>query len=149
SMKPQEGIERIGNGSRSGAVHPPFSRRSQDLGLEETAQLIVPPRRMGRELRFQNQQDERPSPRSREVQSDLAVYVREINRFPLLTVEEERELGWRIINENCAAARERMIRSNLRLVVAIAKNYTGRGLSLSDLIEEGNIGLLRAVEGFD
>jgi RNA polymerase primary sigma factor len=75
--------------------------------------------------------------------------MREINRFPLLTAEEERELGWRIINENCPLSRERMVRSNLRLVVAIAKNYTGRGLGLSDLIEEGNIGLLRAVEGFD
>jgi RNA polymerase primary sigma factor len=67
----------------------------------------------------------------------------------LLTAEEEKTLGWRIINDNCPAARERMIRSNLRLVVSIAKNYTGRGLSLQDLIEEGNVGLLRAVEGFD
>lgn len=66
-----------------------------------------------------------------------------------MTAEEERELGWAIINDNCPASRERMIRSNLRLVVAIAKNYTNRGLSLTDLIEEGNIGLMRAVEGFD
>lgn len=83
------------------------------------------------------------------VQSDLQMYLREITRFPLLTPEEERELGWAIINDNCPEARERMIRSNLRLVVAIAKNYQNRGLVLSDLIEEGNIGLLRAVEGFD
>ncbi|MBI1189752.1 MAG: sigma-70 family RNA polymerase sigma factor [Tepidisphaera sp.] len=58
-------------------------------------------------------------------------------------------LAWRIINDNCPASRERMIRANLRLVVAIARQYNGRGLSMSDLIEEGNIGLLRAVEGFD
>jgi len=83
------------------------------------------------------------------VQSDLQLYLREINKTPLLTAEEERELGWAIINDNCPRARERMIRSNLRLVVAIAKNYAGRGLPLTDLIEEGNIGLLRAVEGFD
>lgn len=80
---------------------------------------------------------------------DLRAYLREINRHPLLTQEEERELGWRIINESCPEARERMIRCNLRLVVAIAKNYSNRGLPLSDLIEEGNIGLMRAVEGFD
>ena len=83
------------------------------------------------------------------LQSDLQMYLREITRFSLLTPEEERELGWAIINDNCPVARERMIRSNLRLVVAIAKNYQNRGLVLSDLIEEGNIGLLRAVEGFD
>src|SRR5215471_15886898 len=85
----------------------------------------------------------------REVQSDLQLYLREINTTPLLTAEEEKELGWKIINDNCPVSRERMIRSNLRLVISIAKNYANRGLSLTDLIEEGNIGLLRAVEGFD
>jgi len=85
----------------------------------------------------------------RSVQSSLQSYLREINRTPLLTAEEERELGWRIINDGCPEARERMIRANLRLVVAIAKRYNNRGLPLNDLIEEGNIGLLRAVEGFD
>jgi RNA polymerase primary sigma factor len=83
------------------------------------------------------------------VQSDLQVYLREIQQVPLLTAEDERELGWAIINDNCPISRERMIRANLRLVVAIAKNYSNRGLSLSDLIEEGNIGLMRAVDGFD
>ncbi|MEM9066682.1 MAG: RNA polymerase sigma factor RpoD/SigA [Planctomycetota bacterium] len=81
--------------------------------------------------------------------SDLQLYLREINRTPLLTAEQERELGWRIINENCAEARDHMVRANLRLVVAIAKNYTNRGLPMTDLIEEGNVGLMRAVEGFD
>jgi RNA polymerase primary sigma factor len=90
----------------------------------------------------------RPAAR-RELQSDLQLYLREINTTPLLTAEEEKQLGWAIINDNCAVSRERMIRSNLRLVVSIAKNYTNRGLALNDLIEEGNIGLLRAVEGFD
>lgn len=83
------------------------------------------------------------------VKSSIQVYLQDINRYPLLTAEEERELGWAIINDQCPEARERMIRSNLRLVVSIAKNYNNRGLPLTDLIEEGNIGLMRAVEGFD
>ncbi len=83
------------------------------------------------------------------VAQSLTVYMREIAGYPLLTMEEERELGWAIINDNCPISRDKMIRSNLKLVVAIAKQYLNRGLSLSDLIEEGNIGLLRAVEGFD
>lgn len=83
------------------------------------------------------------------LQSDLQLYLTEINKTPLLTAEEERDLGWKIINENCPSSRDRMVRANLRLVVSIAKNYTNRGLSLPDLIEEGNIGLMRAVEGFD
>jgi len=90
-----------------------------------------------------------PSRRGRGVASDLQVYLREINRTALLTAEQERELGWRIINDNDPAARDQMVRANLRLVVAIGKNYTNRGLPLTDIIEEGNVGLMRAVEGFD
>jgi len=83
------------------------------------------------------------------VQSGLQLYLRSINESPLLTADEEKQLARRIIHHQDAAARERMVRSNLRLVVNIAKHYVNRGLSLPDLIEEGNIGLLKAVEGFD
>ena len=83
------------------------------------------------------------------VKSSLEVYLQQIDEVPLLTAEEEKELCNKIIHENCMASRERMIRANLRLVVAVAKRYTNRGLPLIDLIEEGNLGLLRAVEGFD
>lgn len=84
-----------------------------------------------------------------EVQSEMQMYVREISLVALLTPAQERELGWDIINNNCAAAKDRMITANLRLVIAIAKGYLNRGITLPDLIEEGNIGLIRAVEGFD
>jgi len=82
------------------------------------------------------------------VQNGLQIYLRQINESRLLTADEEKALARRIINENDPAARERMVRSNLRLVVNIAKHYVNRGLQLPDLIEEGNIGLLKAVEGF-
>ncbi len=81
--------------------------------------------------------------------SDLELYLREINRISILTAAQEKELGWKIVNDNCPASRQHMVQANLRLVVAIAKRYNNRGLSLSDLIEEGNVGLIRAVEGFD
>jgi len=78
----------------------------------------------------------------------LQLYLREINQTRLLEADEEVTLARRI-RKGDLQARDEMIRSNLRLVVSIAKNYTGRGLSLLDLIEEGNLGLLRAVEKFD
>ncbi len=82
------------------------------------------------------------------VQSPLESYLREINETPLLSPEEEQELAI-AIGEGDPIARDQMVRANLRLVVNIARGYTGKGLGLQDLIEEGNLGLLRAVEGFD
>jgi len=82
------------------------------------------------------------------VQTPLETYLREINETALLSSADEQELAVQI---GCGdtTARDRMVRANLRLVVNIARGYTGKGLSLQDLIEEGNLGLLRAVEGFD
>ncbi len=82
------------------------------------------------------------------LQSPLETYLREINETRLLTADEEKELA-RAIAKGDVQARDRMVRANLRLVVNIARGYTGKGLGLQDLIEEGNLGLLRAVEGFD
>lgn len=82
----------------------------------------------------------------------LDVYLRQINETPLLTAQEEQDLARITRGPDQAAAyeaRDQLVRANLRLVVNLAKNYVGRGLPISDLIEEGNIGLLRAVEGFD
>jgi len=87
-----------------------------------------------------------PSPT---LQSGLQLYLRQINQSPLLSADQEKDLARRIIHDNDPEARERMVRSNLRLVVNIARHYVNRGLSFPDLIEEGNIGLLKAVEGFD
>lgn len=84
----------------------------------------------------------------RSLQSPLETYLREINETNLLNADEEKELA-RAIAKGDVRARDRMVRANLRLVVNIARGYTGKGLGLQDLIEEGNLGLLRAVEGFD
>ena len=79
--------------------------------------------------------------------SAIALYLSEIRRTTLLTPQEEIDLALRV-EQGDTGARARMIESNLRLVVKIAKRYTHRGLALLDLIEEGNLGLIRAVERF-
>ena len=86
--------------------------------------------------------------RSDPVQSPLETYLSEINETPLLTADEEKQLALRI-EKGDSEARDHMVRANLRLVVNIARSYTGKGLGLQDLIAEGNLGLMRAVEGFD
>ncbi|MBM6750765.1 sigma-70 family RNA polymerase sigma factor [Mediterraneibacter glycyrrhizinilyticus] len=78
----------------------------------------------------------------------LKIYLNEIGQIPLLSEEEERELG-RKSSEGDAAARQKLAEANLRLVVSIAKHYTGRGVQLMDLIQEGNMGLMRAAEKYD
>jgi RNA polymerase primary sigma factor len=85
---------------------------------------------------------------SSRLQTPLETYLREINQTALLTADEEKMLSRRI-SAGDGAARDRMVRANLRLVVNIARGYNGKGLPMQDLIEEGNLGLLRAVEGFD
>src|SRR2546428_2880872 len=83
-------------------------------------------------------------------ETDLGLkrYLQEIGQFPLLTPHQEVELAGKI-KKGDAAARERMINANLRLVVTIARDYANLGLPLLDLISEGNIGLTKAVERFD
>ena len=78
----------------------------------------------------------------------VRLYLREIGKIPLLTPEEEADLADRIVKGD-KAAKDKMVESNMRLVVSIAKRYGGRGLDFLDLIQEGNTGLLRAVEKFD
>ncbi len=96
----------------------------------------------------QTTRQKRSTVSSSRLQTPLETYLREINETALLTANDEKELSNQI-TAGSGAARERMVRANLRLVVNIARSYTGKGLALQDLIEEGNLGLLRAVEGFD
>ncbi|MCZ7662419.1 MAG: sigma-70 family RNA polymerase sigma factor [Thermoleophilia bacterium] len=81
-------------------------------------------------------------------ESSVRTYLNQIGRVPLLTAEQEVELARRI-EEGDEAARRAMIEANLRLVVSIARRYLGRGLSFSDLVQEGNFGLMRATQKFD
>ena len=78
----------------------------------------------------------------------VRLYLREIGKIPLLTPEEEADLAERIVKGD-KKAKDKMVEANMRLVVSIAKRYGGRGLDFLDLIQEGNTGLLRAVEKFD
>lgn len=78
----------------------------------------------------------------------VRLYLREIGSIPLLTTEEEQELAQRVVQGD-KKAKDKMAGANMRLVVSIAKRYSGRGLDFLDLIQEGNTGLLRAVEKFD
>jgi RNA polymerase sigma-32 factor len=79
---------------------------------------------------------------------NLDAYIRQINSVPVLSAEEERELALRLEQQNDLAAAQQLIMSNLRFVVKIARGYSGYGLPLSDLIQEGNIGLMKAVKRF-
>ena len=105
------------------------------------------------ELAAESESEEEEEEEEREAEYDdhsddaIKLYLKEIQKTTLLTAEDERELARRI-SEGDMAARDRMIESNLRLVVKIAKRYMNRGLPFLDLIEEGNMGLIKAVERF-
>ncbi len=135
----------------SGAV-PRTPRPSRDKGRAGTL-----PTPLALPISVPRSDVEPPPPPTRERESrglardgelNLRRYLREISDTPLLTVEEEISLAARI-RKGDVEARDRMIRSNLRLVVKIAKDFDGMGLPLLDMINEGNIGLMRAVERFD
>lgn len=87
-------------------------------------------------------------PESVSMEDPVRMYLKEIGKVPLLSAEEEQELAERI-EAGDEAAKKRLSEANLRLVVSIAKRYVGRGMALLDLIQEGNLGLMKAVEKFD
>ena len=106
--------------------------RADDIESDELLELIHA---------IEPQQDD-------EARDSTTAYLSEISLIPLLDADEERRLAERVA-EGDAEARRRMIESNLRLVVSVARGYVGRGVPLLDLIAEGNLGLIRAVEKFD
>ncbi len=79
----------------------------------------------------------------------LDAYIQEVNKVPILTLEEEQDLARKFLEEEDLEAARRMVLAHLRFVVHVAKGYTGYGLALGDLIQEGNIGLMKAVKRFD
>ncbi len=127
-------------GSASAQLDGPIQNRTQESGYERSNE------RNARGSLTLSQ----PPPRRIPISAErcLETYLQEINEVQLLTAEQEQELGHRI-QQGDLAAREHLVRANLRLVVSIAKLYSDRGLALQDLIAEGNIGLLKAAEKFD
>jgi len=117
-----------------------------DLFLEEKGISIIPeePRIYGENVSYEQGLPEEEE----QVRELMQVYLHDVGQYDLLTAEQERILAQRI-EKNDAAAREELIKRNLRLVISIAKKYTNKGLSFMELIQEGNIGLIKAVEKFD
>jgi RNA polymerase primary sigma factor len=123
--------------------HPAFDETEFDVFLDLTRQLRIPIK-------------EEPQPPLDESAPELdsfRLYLREIGRYPLLTPEEEtrygREMREGTTPHNRAEARKKLIVSNLRLVVKLAQSYSGHGIPFQDIIEEGNLGLIAAVDRFD
>lgn len=128
----QKGIDILG------AVKEP---ESLDLELETEAELE-------KEEEIDISKIDLSVPEGIGVDDPVRMYLKEIGKVPLLTLEEEKELAKRM-EEGDEEAKKRLAEANLRLVVSIAKRYSGRGMQLLDLIQEGNLGLIKAVEKFD
>lgn len=120
--------------------------------LEPALDEPEPPLDFGAEAEAEAEEEEAsaeelPLPEAEHLDDAIKIYLRDIQKTPLLTPEGEKELA-RKVEQGDHAARNKMIESNLRLVVKIAKRYVNRGLPFLDLIEEGNLGLMKAVERF-
>ncbi len=130
--------------------------QSEDVVIEEDPSLLEEEEEEeAEEAEEFGEEDEEDTPdpfldkdRKKGVQDSVRVYLKEIGEIPLLNAEEEAKTAKKVA-EGDKEAKDLMIQANLRLVVSIAKEYVNRGLSIQDLIQEGNIGLIRAVEKFD
>ncbi len=117
--------------------------------FEKGIQILEKKRLLDTEALLSDSKETEKQPDLPEISDDsVRMYLREIGKVPLLSADEEMRLAKRIVSGD-KVAKKKLAEANLRLVVSIAKKYIGRGLSLLDLIQEGNTGLLRAVEKFD
>jgi len=148
--KPQKSNKKFG-GSAPAVVLPARKPKTKGSGKDEDVDVLDKPSSSTRTTvtRDPDVSDTPARPRDRyDADSAIKLYLREIGQVPLLTPQEEIELAAQI-KRGDKKAREHMIKANLRLVVKIAHDYEGFGLPLLDLISEGNIGLMKAVERFD
>ena len=132
---------------------PGITKEAQKILAEEVileAPMERRRRRRGRGREEEEGEDNLDSEQTLD-RTPMRIYLQQIENIPLLTPQQEIELAEKIQSKHkgAAQARHQMIRSNLRLVISIAKRYSNMGLSFSDLVEEGNIGLMRAVEKFN
>jgi RNA polymerase primary sigma factor len=132
-------------------IDPAMAQRSPDpADSSETHLELIPGGAIAREIAEEEEDHTvvKSEPTDPQLADPLKLYVRQIGDGPLLTPAQERELA-RLKDEGDEAAKRRLIESNLRLVMSITRNYTKAGVPLLDLIQEGNLGLIRAVEKFD
>ena len=125
----------------------------EQLGIEITNDLDIDidSEILEMEGEFRNADDEEIAsvPEGISVEDHVRMYLKEIGKVPLLSLEEEVELATKMVDNGDEEAKSRLVEANLRLVVSIAKRYVGRGMLFLDLIQEGNLGLIKAVEKFD
>lgn len=119
---------------------------ADDVQIEQT-EIFMEPEPSALDFEEEVEDEEVKVPEAEHFDDAIKLYLREIQKTKLLTADDEKELAGRIAKGD-KAARDKMIESNLRLVVKIAKRYINRGLPFLDLIEEGNMGLIKAVERF-